>query len=114
MSLLLEVKSTPALIIKAGFILVVHMDQWHWWVHNVQPAATNARSKPQPDCQQSTCNAMADPVLHHILYSYKLCVSLGNFSINTQVWNRLCHRDCRQRGVLCVIPSYGSCNSNPY
>ena len=47
---------------------------WLWLVHNVQPAATNARSKPQQDCQQTKCYARADPASHHKLYSILLDV----------------------------------------
>ena len=42
---------------------------WTWFVHNVQPAGTDVRSKPQQDCQQAKCYARADPVMHHRLYS---------------------------------------------
>ena len=34
-------------------------------VHNVQPAGTDVRSKPQQDCQQAKGYARADSVLHH-------------------------------------------------
>ena len=68
LSLLLEVKSMPALIIKQRLILVPHMNRL-WLVHDVQPAGTDVRSKPQEDCQQEKCYARADPVLHQRLYS---------------------------------------------
>ena len=47
MSLLLEAKSMPALIIKPMLILVKHTDDLGGLVHNVQPAGTDVHSKPQ-------------------------------------------------------------------
>ena len=67
MNLLLEAQNTPALINKPRLIICCR-HWWVWLVHNVQPAATNARSEPQQDFQQTKCFARADPVLHHILY----------------------------------------------
>ena len=58
MSLLFEAKSTPALIVKLRLIL-----------SNVQPAGTDAYSKPQLDWRQTKCYANADLVLHHKLFS---------------------------------------------
>ena len=116
MSLLLEAKSMPALIIKPRLILVAHRDDLGL-VHNVQPAEVGRskpkpRSKPEEDCQQDKCYARADTVLHHRQHSNWLDVSL-KLSTNTQVWNRLGHRNDRlQRGVNWV--TYRCYNSNPY
>ena len=34
---------------------------WSWWVHNVQPAGKDARSKPSQDCQKTKCYAVQIP-----------------------------------------------------
>ena len=68
--------------------------------HNVQPARTNIRSKPQQDCQHAKCCARADPVWLHRLFQLTGLFQ-ENFPTNTQVWNHLRHRnDCRQKGVI--------------
>ena len=98
MSLLLEAKSTPALIIKyslwcnTGSALTSWQSwrpdnlafwqscMWRFWTNicpswldvMYQPAETDVRSKSQQDCQKAKCYARADPVLHHRLYSKDL------------------------------------------
>ena len=69
MSLLIEAKSIPALIIKLKLMLVTHTDDLGCMVHNVQPAGIDVCSKPQLDCQQAKCYAKADPVLYHRQYT---------------------------------------------
>ena len=98
MNLLLEAKIMSALF-KPRLILVAYTDAL-FFGQNVQPAATNAHSKPLLDCQQTKCYARDDPALYNKLYSnYSLfCNNFSNFPTNTQVWNILSHRnDCRQR-----------------
>ena len=63
LSLLLEIISTPALIIKPWLTLVTHTG------HNVQPGEMDASFQPQQDCQPTKCYARADYVLNHKLYS---------------------------------------------
>ena len=50
MSLLLEAKSMPALIIKPRFILVSHTDDLGWYITSNQ---NSVRLKPQQDCQKA-------------------------------------------------------------
>ena len=47
-----------------------------------QPAAANARSKPQRDCQRTKCYARADPALHHIPIDF---IFKENFPTNTSL-----------------------------
>ena len=67
MSLLLEVISTPALIIKPRLILVVRTDNLGWYITSKQQGLADACSQLQQDCQQTKCYAWVDPVLHHTL-----------------------------------------------
>ena len=71
MSLLLEVESTPALIIEPRLILVTYTDDLGGYITSNQQLK-DARSKPPQDCQKTKCYARADPTLHHRLCS-KLC-----------------------------------------
>ena len=70
MSLLLEAKGMPALIIKPRFILVMHTDDHGWYI-----AGKDVHSEPQQDCQKAKYYAKAVPVLHHRQYSNLLDVS---------------------------------------
>ena len=110
MSLQLEVKSTPALIIKPMLILVAQVDDLGWYITFNQQGQMFVQkrnrivSKPNVKPRQ-------------ILYCTKDCVPIEwcftKTLILTQVWNRVSHRNyCRQRGVIRVI--YGCYNSDPY
>ena len=101
MSLLLETKSMPALIIKPILILVAYEDDLSWKIKSNQ-AAANARSSPQLDFLQTKCYSRADPAFYN-------CIPVDlmfkeNFPPDTQVWNSLSHQnDFRQRGVFWVL-----------
>ena len=111
MSLLLEDKSTPALIIKPRIILVAHTDDLGWCI-TFNQQGQKFLSKPQQNFQQTKCYTRADP------YRATDCITIDlkyqeNFPTNTQVWTSLSHRnDRRQRGVILV--SYVCYNSNLY
>ena len=64
-SLQLEARSTPALIIKPRLILVAHTDDLSWFITSNQ--SDTCSFKPQR--QQTKCYVKANPVLHHRLYS---------------------------------------------
>ena len=99
MSLLLEAKSMPALIIKPRLVLVTHMDDLGWYIMSNQQGQMFVQnlnrivSKP---------NVMPG----QIPYFTTDCIPVelmfqGNFPTNTHVWNCLNHRnDCGQRGVI--------------
>ena len=111
MSLLLEAKRIPALIIKPRRILVTHTDDLGWSITSNQQGqmfilnVNRIVSKPNVAPGQ-------------ILYCTTDCIPVDlmfqeKFPTNTQVWNRLSHQnDCRHRGVIRV--SYRCYNSNPY
>ena len=63
MSLLLEAKTMPALIIKPRLIIVTHTDDLGRYITSTQQ--DRYLFKTQQDCQQGKCCARADPVLHH-------------------------------------------------
>ena len=82
--LLLEAMSMPALSSNKGLSLL--RTRMTFLEHNVQPAGTDVRSKPQRDCQQAKCDARADSVLHHRQYSNWIDVSgkLSNSHISLE------------------------------
>ena len=99
MSLLLEDKSMPALIIKPRFILGTHTDDLGWYrtsnqqgemfVQNFNRIVGKPNVTPRrfPYC---TTNSIPIDMMFQ-----------ENFSTHTQVWNCLSHRnDCRERGVI--------------
>ena len=98
-SLLLVAESMPVLIIKQRLVLVTHTDDLGWNITSNQQGQMLVRnlnrivSKPNVTPGQ-------------ILYCTKDCMPVDlmfeeNFATNTQVWNRLNHRnDCRQRGMI--------------
>ena len=99
MSLLLETKSMPALIIKPMLILVTHTDYLGW----------NITSNQQGQMFVQNLNRIvskANVTPGQILYCTTDCVPVDlmfeeNFPTNTQVWNRLSHQnDYRQIGVI--------------
>ena len=80
-----------------------------WSVHNVEPVQTDARPKPQQDCQRTKFFARADTVLHHKLYSNLLEVSGKHSYTNTQVYKILWHRNNdRLIGVTVFHHMHGS------
>ena len=99
MSLPLEAKNMPALIIKPRLILVTHTDDLGWYITSNQQGQMFVQnlirivSKPNVTPGQILyCTTDSIPV--DLMFQ-------ENVSINTQVWNRLSHRnDCRQRGVI--------------
>ena len=99
MSLLIETKSMPALIIKPRFILVTHTDDLGWYISSnqqgkmfVQNLNRIVRKLNVTPRQFPYCTADSIPV--DLMFH-------ENFPAHTQVWNCLCHRnDCRQRGVI--------------
>ena len=101
MSLLLEIKSMPALIIKPRLILVTLSDELIWYITSDQQGKmfvqnlTRIVSKPKATPGQILyCPADCNPV--DLMFR-------ENFPTNTQVCNRLSNRnDCRQRGVIRV------------
>ena len=97
MSIQLVVKSMPALIIKPRLILVTHTDDLGW----------NVTSNQQGQMFVQNLNRIVSKpnvAPGQILYTDCIPVDLmfeENFPTNSQVWNRLSHRnDCRQRGVI--------------
>ena len=99
MSLLLEGKSMPALIIKPRLILVTYKDDLGWCITSNQQGKmfiqnlnrivrkTNVTPRQFPYC--TTDSISIDLIFRE------------NFPTHTQVWNCLSHRnDCRQRGVI--------------
>ena len=104
MSLLIDAKSMPSLIIKPRLILCAHTDNFGW----------NKTSNQQQQMLMQNLNRIVsrpNVTTGHILDCITNCISINlmfmeNFSTNTQVWNILRYRnDCRQRGVIRV--TYG-------
>ena len=97
--LLLEAKGMPALIIKPRLILVTHTDHLGWYTTSNQQGQMFVRNLNRI---VSKLNVM--PV--QIQYCASDCIPVDlmfqeNFPTNTQVWNRLSHRnDYRQRRVI--------------
>ena len=99
MSLLLEAKSMPALIIKLRFILVTHTDdlgsyitsnqQGKMFVQNLNRIVRKPNVTPR---QFPYCTADSIPIA---------LIFQVNLRTRTQVWNCLSHlNDCRQREVI--------------
>ena len=99
MSLLLEAKSVPALIIKPRLILVTHTDDLGWYITSNQQGKmfvqnlnrivrkTNVTPRQFPYC-------MTDSIPIDLMIQ-------ESFPTFIQVWNSLSHRNnCRQRGVV--------------
>ena len=105
MSLLLEAKSTPALIIKPSVILVAYMDDLCWYIKSNQQGQMFVQNLIRIVSKQNATPGQ-------ILYCTTDCIPIHlmfheNFPTNTQAWNRLSHRDdCRQREMICV--TYGN------
>ena len=99
MSLLLEAKSMPALIIKQRFILVMYMDNLCWYITSnqqgkmyVQNLNRNVRKPKVTPWQLPYCTRDSIPIDS---------MFQENFPTHTQVWNCLSYRnDCRQREVI--------------
>ena len=99
MSLLLEAKSMPALIIKPRFTLVTHMDDLGWYITSneqrkmlVQNLNRIVRKPNVTPRQFPYCTT--DSILIDLMFQ-------ENLPTHTQVWNCQSHRnDCRQRGVI--------------
>ena len=75
MSLLLEAKSMPALIIKLRLILVAHMDDLFWYITSNQQGQMFVQNLNRIVGKPNVMPARADPVLHHRQYSNCLDVS---------------------------------------
>ena len=111
MSLLLEAKSMPALIIKPRLILVSHTDDLGWCITSNQQGKMFVQNlnrivrKPNVTPRQFPyCTAGSIPI--DLMFQ-------ENFPTHTQVWNCLSHRnDYRQRGVIWV--TCRCYNSNPH
>ena len=99
MSLLLEAKSMPALIIKPRFILVTRADDLGWYITSNQQEKMFIQNlnrivrKPNVTLRHFPyCTTDSIPI--DLMFQEK-------FSTHTQVWNCLSHRNnCRQRGVI--------------
>ena len=99
MSLLLEAKSMPALIIKSRLIHVTHKDDPGWYITSNQQGQmfdqylNRIVRKP---------NVMPGQIPYCTTDSVPIdLMSQENFHIHTQVWNYLRDRnDCRQREVI--------------
>ena len=99
MSLLLEAKSMPALIIKSRLILSAHTDDLGWYItfnQQLQMFVQNLNrivSKP---------NVTPGQITYFTANSIAIDLMIQeNFPTNTQIWNCLSHpNDCRQRGVI--------------
>ena len=111
MSLLLEAKSIPALIIKPRFILVTHTDDLGWYITSNQQGKMFVQNlnrivrKPNVTPRQFPyCTTDSIPI--QLMFQ-------ENLPTHTQVGKCLSHRnDCGQRGVTSV--TYWCYNSNPY
>ena len=99
MSLLLEAKSMPALIIKPRLNLVANTDDL---------GGNKTSNLQQQMFSENLDRIVSEPNVTsgQILHCTTNCISINlmfkeNFPNNTQVWNSLSHRnDCRQRGVI--------------
>ena len=99
MSLLLEAKSMPALIIKPRFILITHADDLGWCITSNQQGQMFVQNLNRII---SKSNVTPGQLPYCITDSVPIDLMFQeNFPTNTQVWNCLSHRnDCRQRGVI--------------
>ena len=68
MSLLLEAKSMPELIIKLRFILVSHTDDLGWYITSNQPGKMFVQNLNRI-VRKPNVTTKAVPVLHHRQYS---------------------------------------------
>ena len=99
MSLLLEAKSMPALIIKPRLIHVLHTDDLSWYITSNQQGKIFVKNlnrivrKPNVTPRQFPyCTKDSIPI--DLMFQ-------ENFPTHTQVWNCVSHRnDCRQRRVI--------------
>ena len=99
MSLLLEAKSMPALIIKSRFILVTYSDDLGWYITSnqqgkmfVQNLNRIVRKSNVTPRQFSYCTTYSIPI--DLMFQ-------ENLPTNTRVWNCLNHRNaCRHRGMI--------------
>ena len=111
-SLLLEAKSMPALIIKPRLILVKHTYDLGWYTTSdrqgqmfVQNLNRNVSKINIMPGQMPYCTT-TDSIPIDLMFQ-------EHFPTETYVWNRLGHqKDCQQRGVTWV--TYRCYNSNPY
>ena len=108
MSLLLDAKSMPALIINPTLLHVTHTDDLGWYI--VQPGGTDVRAIPELYCQQAKCYARADPVLHHRLYIPVYLMFQENFqegqmggSIYPHYGGYIDHSVCCVRWIFCNL-----------
>ena len=99
MSLLLEVKHTPALIIKPRLILVMYTDDLGRYITSNQQGQMLVQ-------YLNRIVSRPDVTPRQILYCTTYCSPINlvfqeNFPTDTQFWNSLCHRnDCRERRVI--------------
>ena len=99
MSLLLEAKSIPALIIKPRLILVMHTNDLGWYITSNQQGQNfvqdlNMIVRKPNDTQRQFPYCTTDSIPIDFMFQ-------GNFLTHTQVWNCPIHRnDCRQRGAI--------------
>ena len=99
MSLLLEAKSMPTLIIKSRLIPVTHTDDLGWYITSNQQGQMLIQNLNRIVSKPNVMPGL-------ILYCTTDCNPVDlmfqeNFPTNTQVWNRLSHRnDRRQREVI--------------
>ena len=93
MSLLLEAKSMPALIIKPRLILVTQTDDFRW---NITSNQQGRKFVQNLNRIVSKPNVAPGQILYHTTDCIPVDLMFEeNFSTNTQVWNGLSHRnDC--------------------
>ena len=101
MSLLLEAKSMPALIIKPRFNVVTHTDDLGWYITSNQQGKMFFQNlnrivrKPNVTPRQFPYYTTNNIPIYLMFQE--------NFLTHTQVWNCLSHQnDCRQKGVIWV------------
>ena len=111
MSLLLESKSMPGLIIKPWLILVMYTDDLRWNITSNQQVQMII---PNINWIVSQPNVTPRQILYCTTDSISVdLIFQENFPTNIQVWNRLNNRnECQQKGVIWV--TYLCCDSNPY
>ena len=111
MSLLVGAKSMPALIIKPRLIRVTHTDHVGWNMTSNQHGLMFVQNLNRIDSKPNVTPGQIlyctpDFIPDDLMFE-------ENFPTNTQVWNRLSHRNvCRQRGVIWV--TYRCYNSNQH
>ena len=72
-SLMLEVKGTPALIIKLRLFLIAHEDDFGWYITSNQRNRCSCKTSTALSADKMACRA--DFELHRKLYSIELVVS---------------------------------------